>query len=115
MPSTPVEPPNQRFKLIFYVPSVALEPVKHGIFAAGGGTFPDGKYSHCSFEQIGTGQFLPEAEKGADPTIGHLKQDGSNQYEVERVEEVRCEIMCVGRDVLNRSEPAYEVYKMENV
>jgi hypothetical protein len=103
MPNTPVESPNQKFKLIFYVPPVALEPVKHSIFAVGGGTFPDGKYTHCSFEVLGTGQFLPEAEKGADPTIGHRKPDGSGQYEVERVEEVRCEIMCVGREVLKKS------------
>ncbi|KAF8246895.1 hypothetical protein K440DRAFT_661776 [Wilcoxina mikolae CBS 423.85] len=119
------ESPNQRYKLIFFVPAEALEKVKTGIFAAGGGTFPDGKYSHCSFESPGIGQFLPVAEKGAKPIIGQLKDDGSNEFGIERVEEIRCEIMCVGKGVLEKSvealkrchpyeEPAYEVYKMEN-
>lgn len=88
-----------RFKLIFFVPPASLEACKSAIFSSGAGTFPGGKYSHCCFETSGTGQFLPVAEKGANPTIGQKKDDGSGEYRVERVEEVKCEIMCVGREV----------------
>jgi len=85
------------------VPAEALEKVKNGIFAVGGGSFPNGKYSHCSFESPGIGQFLPVAEKGANPTIGQLKDDGSKEYRIEWVEEVRCESMCIGKGVLEKS------------
>lgn len=92
--------PLQRYKLVFYTPPTPLEVIKTAIFATGAGTYPGGKYSHCSFESKGTGQFLPIAEKGANPTIGQKKEDGSGEFRVERVEEVRCEIMCVGREVV---------------
>ncbi|KAF8536209.1 hypothetical protein BDD12DRAFT_851924 [Trichophaea hybrida] len=95
--------PNKRYKFISFVPAEALEKVKNGIFAAGGGTFPDGKYMHYSFESPGIGQFPPVAEKGAKPTTGQLKDDGSNELRIERVEEIRCEIMCIGKDVLEKS------------
>lgn len=61
----------QRYKLIF-VPTAAAEAVKGAVFAAGGGTVPGGKCTHCSFEMAGTGQFQPVAERGAKPAIGQL-------------------------------------------
>lgn len=82
-----------RYKLVFYSPLSAVEKVKNAIFATGAGTFPGGKYSHCSFESTGTGQFLPVAEKGANPAIGEVGK-------IEKVEEKRVEIMCVGVDVV---------------
>lgn len=65
----------------------------------------------------GTGQFLPGA--GANPAIGAVG-------EVEYVEEMKVEVMCVGRSIMLDAvkelvkahpyeEVAYEVYKMENV
>lgn len=114
---------EDRYKLIFYVPQSHLEAVKKAVFAAGAGTFPGGKYEKCCFESIGTGQFLPVAEKGANPTIGE-KEEGKEEFRLERVLEVRCEVLCCGRECLVRSveglrkahpyeEPAYEAYKME--
>ena len=88
-----------RYKLIFFVPTAAAEAVKGAVFAAGGGTFPGGKYMHCSFETAGTGQFQPVAERGAKPAIGQLLEE-SGTYRLERVPELKCEIMCVGRGVL---------------
>lgn len=88
-----------RYKLIFFVPPDSLEACKSAVFSVGAGTFPGGKYAQCCFETSGTGQFLPVAEKGANPTIGEKRGDGSGEFRVERVEEVKCEIMCVGRDV----------------
>ncbi len=70
-----------------------------------------------SFESRGTGQFLPG--EGAVPNIGAVGK-------LERVEEMRVEVLCVGRDVmvgavgaLKKAHPyeevAYEVYKLEDV
>jgi len=47
----------QRFKLIFYVPSAALNACKTAIFAAGAGNYPG--YTECAFITKGTGQFRP--------------------------------------------------------
>ena len=44
-----------------------------------------------SFESPGIGQFLPGV--GATPNIGEVGK-------LERVEEMRVEVLCVGRDVM---------------
>lgn len=94
---------TQRYKLIFYTPPDPLEAIKSAIFATGAGTYPGAKYSHCSFESRGTEQFLPILEKGANPTIGEKRDDGSGKFRLERVDAIRCEIMCVGRDVVTEA------------
>lgn len=107
----------ERYKLIFFVPLSHLEPCKEAIFTTGAGSFPGGKYTKCAFQTRGTGQFLPN--EGADPAIGVVGA-------LEQCEELKVEIMCLGRDVmlnavkeLVRAHPyeevAYEVYRMENV
>ena len=68
--------------LIFYVPVQHSEAVKEAIFDAGGGKV--GHYTHCSWQTLGTGQFIPS--QTADPTIGEVSQ-------VSVVEEMRVEIM----------------------
>jgi hypothetical protein len=134
----PKTAPEDRYKLIFYTPQSDLEAIKSAMFAVGAGTYPGGKYTQCCFESIGTNQFHPVAERGANPTIGTKEGEG---YRVERVLEVRCEILCVGREVLKEAvkalrrfvafseggvdanwnsahpyeEPAYEAYRMEDV
>jgi hypothetical protein len=106
-----------RYKLVFFVPTENAEACKEAIFAVGAGSFPGGKYTKCCFQTHGTGQFLPG--DGANPAIGAVG-------EVEQVEELRVEVMCIGRDLmlnaveeLVRAHPyeevAYEVYRMENV
>ncbi|KAI9882920.1 MAG: mediator of RNA polymerase II transcription subunit 8 [Watsoniomyces obsoletus] len=108
-----------RYKLIFTVPHAHLENVKDAVFAVGAGTFPGGKYTRVCFQMPGIGEFQPEVEKGAKPFVGTLGV-------LERVEEMRVEILCVGNDVMKEAvkalkrahpyeEPAYEVYKMEDV
>lgn len=105
-----------RYKLVFFVPPSDLEACKEAIFATGAGSFPGGKYTKCCFQTLGTGQFLPN--KGANPAIGAVGA-------VEQCEEIKAEIMCVGRDVMRHAvqelikahpyeEVAYEVYRMEN-
>ncbi|KAI9846831.1 MAG: hypothetical protein M1838_001129 [Thelocarpon superellum] len=85
-----------RFKLIFFAPLDPLEEIKTAVFATGAGTFPGGKYTHCCFQSLGTGQFLPVGERGAVPHIGTPDQ-------LEKVEEARLEILVVGRDVLTHA------------
>lgn len=106
-----------RYKLIFFVPHTHLEACKEAIFATGAGCIPGGKYTKVCFQTPGTGQFLPM--EGAIPNIGMV---GS----LEQVREMKVEIMCVGRQTLLDAveallkehpyeEPAYEVYKLEEV
>ncbi|RMJ27947.1 hypothetical protein PHISP_01215 [Aspergillus sp. HF37] len=106
-----------RYKLVFYVPHPDADSTKEAVFATGAGAFPGAKYTKACFQSSGTGQFLPGA--GAQPAVGST---GS----LERVEELKVEIMCVGRSIMLHAveallkvhpyeEVAYEVYKMENV
>lgn len=114
MSSSPIP---DRYKLIFYVPHSHLETCKEAVFAAGGGVFPGAKYTKCCFQMPGQGQFLPGND--ANPALGAV---GALEY----VEEMRVEVMCVGRSIMLKGveelvkahpyeEVAYEVYKMENV
>lgn len=114
MSSTPTP---DRYKLVFFVPTENAETCKEAVFATGAGSFPGGKYTKCCFQTIGTGQFLPN--EGANPAVGAVGA-------VERCEEARVEVMCLGREVMLNAvaaliqahpyeEVAYEVYRMENV
>ncbi|GKZ73507.1 hypothetical protein AnigIFM60653_005193 [Aspergillus niger] len=110
-------PVPDRYKLVFFVPHSHLEACKEAVFATGAGTFPGGKYRKCCFQMPGQGQFLPS--EGANPAIGEVGT-------IETVEEMKVEVMCLGRSVMLQAvealikahpyeEVAYEVYKMENV
>ncbi len=54
------------YKLIVFVPEAAKESLKSALFQAGAGSL--GAYSHCAWECLGTGQFLPG--DAANPQIG---------------------------------------------
>jgi hypothetical protein len=71
------------FHIAFYVPRDHAEKVKLKMFEAGAGKI--GNYDSCSFEYSGIGQF--RALEGSDPFIG-------KQGEVERVEELKVEMVC---------------------
>ena len=60
-------------------------------FLTGAGSYPGGKYSLVCFETPGKSQFLPSAD--ANPSVG-------TRGELEKVEEVRVETLCVGRQVM---------------
>ena len=83
-----------RYKLIFYTPLPPLEKIKSALFAAGAGAHPGGKYTHVSFQSRGTGQFMPRT--GANPHIGTVGA-------IEKVEEMRVEVLCAGEDVLKEA------------
>ncbi|KAK4466261.1 GTP cyclohydrolase 1 type 2/Nif3 [Cladorrhinum samala] len=106
-----------RYKLVFTVPSAALERCKEAVFAAGAGRYPGpGKYTEVCFTTLGTGQFRPG--EGANPHIGKV---GALEF----VEEAKVETLCVGEETARKAvaalkkahpyeEPAYEVYKLED-
>ncbi|KAL8725512.1 MAG: hypothetical protein Q9166_007298 [cf. Caloplaca sp. 2 TL-2023] len=107
-----------RFKLVFFVPESALQACKTAIFAAGAGRYPGpGNYTECCWTAIGTGQFRPGDT--ANPNIGSTGT-------LEEVQEARVETLCVGEDVAKKAvgalkgahpyeEPAYEVYRLEDL
>jgi hypothetical protein len=80
-----------RYKLVFFTPPAALPNIKEAIFATGAGRYPGaGDYSKVCFTSPGISQFLPG--ESAKPAIG-------KPGKLEEVDEVRCEILCVGQDV----------------
>lgn len=108
---------TDRYKLIFFVPHADLEKCKEAVFATGAGTFPGGKYTKVCFQTPGRGQFLPTA--AAKPAIGSVGA-------LETVEEMKVEVLCVGREVMIQAvqalveahpyeQVAYDVLKMEDV
>jgi len=100
------------YVLVFFVPLTHLEAVKKEMFAAGGGAF--GEYSHCSFESVGLGQFLPL--ESARPFIG-------TPGVLERVREMRVEMVVSDESIgdvvtaLKNSHPyqtpAFHYYKVD--
>ena len=84
-----------RFKLVFFVPTTALEAVKKAVFAAGAGRFPGpGNYTECAWQTIGTGQFWPGDT--ANPNIGTVGT-------LEHVDEARVETLCMNEDVARKA------------
>jgi hypothetical protein len=71
-------------KLTVYVPETHLDAVKEALFAAGAGRYA--AYDRCCWQVAGQGEFRPLA--GSEPFIGRAG-------EVERVPEVRVEMICV--------------------
>ncbi|EPS44810.1 hypothetical protein H072_1174 [Dactylellina haptotyla CBS 200.50] len=103
------------YKLVFYAPVDAVARIKNAIFETGAGMLGGGRYARCSFQTLGTGQFMPQ--DGSAPTRGRLGA-------VEVVEEYRVEITCHGKRLAKRAVramlnahpyevPVYEVYKTE--
>lgn len=107
----------ERYKLVFFVVHSHLEACKEAVFATGAGTFPGGTYSKVCYQTPAQGQFLPG--EGAVPNIGTVGV-------LEHTEEMKVEILCVGKQVMQDAVkaliqahpyevPAYEVIKMEDI
>ena len=54
------------YKLVVFIPDASKELVKNALFAAGAGSL--GAYRQCSWECLGTGQFMPN--ESANPYVG---------------------------------------------
>ncbi|MEX1226416.1 MAG: YqfO family protein [Marinobacter sp.] len=102
------------YKLCYFVPESHAEFTKSALFEAGAGKIGD--YDSCAWQCIGQGQFRPI--DGSNPYLGEKGR-------LELVSECRVEMVC--EDHLIRAavtalkaahpyeEPAYEVYKLEEI
>ncbi|UFJ43124.1 Nif3-like dinuclear metal center hexameric protein [Brevibacillus humidisoli] len=99
-------------KLVVFVPLTHQEAVLQAIARAGAGWI--GNYSHCSFQTVGTGTFMPRS--GTNPYIG-------TEGKLERVEEVRLEtiipasrqsaVVRAMKEAHPYEEVAYDIYPLE--
>lgn len=104
----------QMYKIVTYIPETDLEQVKNAMFAAGAGHF--GHYSHCSWETLGTGQFMPLT--GANPTIGAVGEVSRiAEWKVEMIvpENKLCDVVAAYKKAHPYEVPAYEVYQTVDV
>ncbi|WP_100641417.1 YqfO family protein [Marinobacter salexigens] len=102
------------YKICYFVPETHLEKTKQALFDIGVGRIGD--YDSCAWQCRGQGQFRPL--EGSTPFLG---QSG----ELEVVDEFKVELVCtdelVSRAVATLKqahpyeEPAYEVYRMEEL
>ena len=102
------------YKLCYFVPETHLEQTKNALFNSGAGRIGD--YDSCAWQSLGQGQFRLLA--GSDPFLG-------NQGELEVVAEYKVELVCedalVGealkalKQAHHYEEPAYEVYRIEEL
>lgn len=101
------------FKIAVFTPETHVENVVDAISKEGAGHI--GKYSHCTFQSIGTGTFMPL--EGTTPFIGQ-------QNQLERVNETKIETI-VSESILQKvinsmitahpyEEVAYDVYPLQN-
>jgi len=88
------------FKLVFFAPPISLLGIKVAVFATGAGSYRN--YSECCFTTPGVGQFKPGVN--ARPAIG--KAGG----ELEKLVEVKCELLCVGPEVTAKAVEALKKY-----
>ncbi len=90
-----------RFKLVFFVPTAALEACKAAIFAAGAGRYPGpGNYTECCWTTMGTGQFRP-----GDTANPHIGSVGA----LEQVQEARVEMLCIDEDIARKAVKALKM------
>jgi len=102
---------GEQRKLVVFVPTEALEPVREALFAAGAGRI--GAYERCSWYVEGTGTFLAGA--GASPAVGAPGRE-------ERVAELRLEtvypaaleseVVAALRAAHPYEEPAFDLYPL---
>lgn len=90
------------YQIVFFVDVDHVNQVKGALFKAGAGKL--GAYECCSFDSNGTGQFKPL--KGADPFIGKVG-------EIEKVEEIRVEMMCTENCLKQAIEALLEAHPYE--
>jgi dinuclear metal center YbgI/SA1388 family protein len=103
--------PSGDHKLVVFVPRADAEKVRDALASVGAGHI--GGYSRCSYELEGRGTF--QGGEGTNPAVGEAGR-------LERVEEVRLEMVCPGRalglarEMLDRfhpyEEPAWDVYPL---
>lgn len=102
------------YKICFYVPPSHVEQVKQAMFTAGAGKI--GCYSHCAWQVLGEGEYLPLA--GSKPFLGQPQQIAKeSEYKVEMIcadTEINAVITAL-KATHPYEVPAYQVFAMEDV
>lgn len=101
------------YKLCINVPATHLDSVKHAIFEAGAGTI--GHYSHCCWQVLGEGQFMPLP--GSSAFIGAVNQlEKVAEYKVETICANECihEVIAALKKAHPYETPSYDVWQLEN-
>lgn len=91
-------------KLVVFIPEDHLEKVRDAICQAGAGYIGD--YSHCTFQMMGTGTFLPQA--GSQPYIG-------KQGELAKVKEIRLETVVTDQNQSQVLQAMFDAHPYEEV
>lgn len=102
------------YLLFFLVPETHLEITKNAIFAVGAGSIDH--YSHCAWQTLGEGQFMPLS--GSNAFIGQIDK-------LERVPEYKVEIICT-KDQIKEAvaalkethpyeTPSYQIIRLETI
>ena len=98
-------------KLVWFVPTEALEATRAAVFEAGAGRIGD--YERCSWYTAGTGTFLGGV--GTDPAVGESGvEEHVPELRVEAVlpEESLEDVVAALRAAHPYEEPAYDVYPL---
>lgn len=100
------------YMLSFLAPETHLDVIKNAIFVTGAGSI--GNYSHCAWQTLGEGQFMPLA--GSNAFIGEINQ-------LEKVPEYKVEIVCTKEQIKDAisalklshpyETPSYQVVRLE--
>lgn len=99
------------FLISVYVPSDYLTVVKEAMFAQGAGRI--GAYSHCAWQVLGEGQFMPLAD--SDAFIGEKNQlETVPEYKIDMVcaEECIAAVVAAMKAAHPYETPAYHVLAM---
>src|SRR5438876_7032029 len=102
------------YQIIFYVPESHLDQVKDAMLARGAGKI--GEYSHCAWQVLGEGQFMPLA--GSNAFIGEKLQLAKvPEYKVEMIcaEEYIKEVIVAIKTAHPYEQPAYFVTQIINI
>jgi structural hemagglutinin/hemolysin toxin protein RtxA len=101
------------YLLCFNVPETHLEDVKTAVFEAGAGKINN--YSHCSWQILGEGQFMPLV--GSNAFIGEVDNlEKVPEYKVETIcDEAHIKDVVTALKLVHPYEvPSYQVWKLEN-
>ena len=100
------------YMLSFLAPETHLDVIKNAIFVTGAGSI--GNYSHCAWQTLGEGQFMPLG--GSNAFIGEINQ-------LEKVPEYKVEIVCTKEQIKDAvaalklshpyETPSYQVVRLE--
>lgn len=101
------------YKIVVFVPEGHEDRVRDAMAEAGAGHI--GKYSHCTFQVLGQGTFLPL--QGANPFLGSVgRLERASEYRLETI--VRKRLLSRVIDAMLKVHPyeevAYDVYRLEN-